>query len=249
MRAWGSNSILRCAENWDYFRNSGILFRKQWKVLQMPDQQTCTTEYRIPYFVEEFFITEERLKCCQADRPFTWFVWDWVKWWLKKMLVDCRVVTSKLRGEHMKFPKGNPYAFPEGSKNCTLLHTIPMMWFLLSSRLPLLLQIFQCPTDAVLIHENFYCKFIPLLETSEDFWTGASSCFLWKEFCLQMPKCLTGLKPVWCNWIQWRTCIKIMLLQVKGLLSTTELQWKMKKVAERFISKLQEKLKIECVFN
>lgn len=122
MRAWGSNSILRCAENWYYFRNSGILFRKQWKVLQMPDQQTCTTEYRIPYFLEEFFITEERLKCCQADRPFTWFVWDWVKWWFKKMLVDFRVVTSKLRGEHMKLPKGNPHAFPEGSKNCPLAH-------------------------------------------------------------------------------------------------------------------------------
>lgn len=158
-----------------------------------------TQNYILPS-EQEFFITEERLKRCQADRPVNWFVWDWVKWWLKRMLVDCRLITSKLQGKHINYQRGSHMPFQKEVKN-VLLDTIPIMWFLLSSHLPLLLQIFQCPTGAVLIHQDFYCKFIPLLETSKDFWTGASNCFLWKEFCLVMPKCLRSLKPVWCNWI------------------------------------------------
>lgn len=227
--------------------------------------RTTNLHYRIQnYFLpgeEEFFITVERLKCCQSDRPVNWFVWDWVKSWLKRMFVGWTLVTNKLRGEHMQLPKRNWHAFPRGSKNCPLAccccHVIS--------------SLFPSTTAFTNISVSNWCSFDPpefllhIHSTSGNqwgFWTGASSCFLWKEFCLQMPKCLKSLKPVRCNWTQWRTCIKIVLLQLKFLLSTCslkpsayhvktmpqlKLQWKMKKVAERFISKLQEKLKLECV--
>lgn len=182
MRAWGSNSILRCAENWEHFRNSGFLFRKQWKVLQMPDQQTCTTEYRIPYFLEEFFITEERLKCCQADRPVTWFVWDWVKRWLKKMLVFRRLITSKLQGEHMKLPKGNLHAFPEESKTCPLAH-------------------YSCHVISSLIYHCFYKYFSVQLML---FWSTristANSFHFWKPvrtFGQGLPIVSSGKNSAW----------------------------------------------------
>lgn len=89
--------------------------------------------YRIQNYIlpgeEEFFITEERLKCCQEDRPVNWFVWDSVTWWL----LACRLVTSKLEREHMKLPKRSPHAFPKGSKNCPLVH---YSYYVISSLFP-----------------------------------------------------------------------------------------------------------------
>lgn len=100
------------------FRNS-----IQEAVNGLRNARPTNLHYRIQNYIlpgeEKFFITEERLKCCQADRLVNWFVWDWM---MVEEDVDSRLVTSKLKGERMKLPKRNPCSFPKGSKNCPLAH-------------------------------------------------------------------------------------------------------------------------------
>lgn len=151
------------------------------------DKLALQTYRIICFMVKRSLSQEEKWRKAQVlpFRPVTWFVWDWVKGVLKRILNDYR---HKLQGKHVELPRKNLHIIAKVlSKNCPLTHH---SWHVIS--------FLPSTTAFTNISETNWCCFDPpefLLQihfTSRNHWghldRGFHFSFLWKEFCLHPPK-------------------------------------------------------------